>query len=124
MDITRLQLYLKQTLAANTTLYVLHESQTPPRPYSPTSGFTVDHCALKPAMDLARAVKSQYEIAQIREANWISSEAHRHVQRHIKSLTSEVQVESLFLAKCRELGAKKQVILELHTPNMPRSTDS
>ena len=117
MDITRLQLYLKQTLAANTTLYVLHESQTPPRPYGPTSGFTVDHCALKPAMDLARAVKSQYEIAQIREANWISSEAHRHVQRHIKSLTSEAQVENLFLAKCREFGAKKQVIPELHTPN-------
>lgn len=60
-------------------------------------------------MDLARAVKSQYEIAQIREANSISSEAHRHVQTHIKSLTSEAQVENLFLAKCRELGAKKQV---------------
>lgn len=108
MDITRLQLYLKQTLAANTTLYVLHESQTPPKPYGPTSGFTVDHCALKPAMDLARAIKSQYEISQIREANSISSEAHRHVQRHIKSLTSEAQVENLFVAKCRELGAKKQ----------------
>lgn len=65
-------------------------------------------------MDLARAVKSQYEIAQIREANSISSEAHRHVQRHIRSLDSEAQVENLFLAKCRELGAKKQVISESH----------
>lgn len=66
-------------------------------------------------MDLARAVKSEFEIAQIREANWISSEAHRHVQRHIKSLTSEAQVENLFISKCRELGAKKQVTSEVHT---------
>lgn len=116
MDISCLQLYLTQTLNANTTLYVLHESQTPPKPFGPASGFTVDHRALKPAMDLARAVKSQYEIAQIRQANWISSEAHRHVQQHIKSLTSEAQVENLFITKCRELGAKKQVIPKLHTP--------
>ncbi|KAJ0118301.1 hypothetical protein J7T55_009084 [Diaporthe amygdali] len=107
-DITGLQPYLKETLTADTTLYVLHESQTPPRPYGPASGFTVDYSALQPAMDLARAVKSDYEIAQIREANYISSEAHRHVQQHIKSLTSEAQVENLFIAKCRELGAKKQ----------------
>lgn len=67
-------------------------------------------------MDLSRAVKSEYEIGQIREANAISSEAHRYVQRHIKSLTSEAQVENLFLAKCRELGAKRQVTSELRTP--------
>ncbi|KAG6364860.1 hypothetical protein INS49_006464 [Diaporthe citri] len=107
-DITDLKPYLKRTLAPDTTLYVLHESQTPPRPYGPTSGFTVDHSALQPAMDLSRAVKSEYEISQIREANAISSEAHRHVQKHIKSLTSEAQVENLFLAKCRDLGAKRQ----------------
>ncbi|KAL1874284.1 hypothetical protein Daus18300_003648 [Diaporthe australafricana] len=107
-DITGLQTYLRGTLTANTTLYVLHESQTPPSPRGLASSFTVDHSALQPAMDLARAVKSEFEIAQIREANWISSEAHRHVQRHIKSLTSEAQVENLFISKCRELGAKKQ----------------
>lgn len=66
-------------------------------------------------MDLSRAVKSQYEIGQIREANAISSEAHRYVQQHIKSLTSEAQVENLFIAKCRDLGAKRQVTSELHT---------
>lgn len=115
-DITGLQPYLRKTLTPCTTLYVLHESQTPPRPYGPTSGFTVDHSALQPAMDLSRAVKSQYEIDQIREANAISSEAHRRVQWHIKSLTSEAQVENLFIAKCRELGAKKQVNSKPHTP--------
>ncbi|KAL2282664.1 hypothetical protein FJTKL_10504 [Diaporthe vaccinii] len=107
-DIIGLQAYLKRTLTPNTTLYVLHESQTPPRPYGPTSGFTVDHSALQPAMDLSRAVKSEYEIGQIREANAISSEAHRYVQQHIKPLTSEAQVENLFIAKCRDLGAKRQ----------------
>lgn len=56
----------------------------------------------------ARAVKTDYEIAQIREANRISSEAHRHVQERIRSMTSEAQVENAFLAKCRELGAKEQ----------------
>lgn len=56
----------------------------------------------------ARAVKTDYEVAQIREANRISSEAHRHVQERIKSMTSEAEVENAFLAKCRELGAKEQ----------------
>lgn len=121
-DITGLQSYLKSTLTPNTTLYVLHESQTPPRPYGPSSGFTVDHSALQPAMDLSRAVKSQYEIGQIREANEISSEAHRYVQRHIKFLTSEAQVENLFIAKCRDVGAKRQVTSELHIPSYVTDT--
>ena len=56
----------------------------------------------------ARAVKSDYEVAQIREATRISSEAHRHVQERIKSMASEAEVENAFLAKCRELGAKEQ----------------
>lgn len=53
-------------------------------------------------------MKTDYEVAQIREANRISSEAHRHVQQRIKSMNSEAQVENAFLAKCRELGAKEQ----------------
>lgn len=59
-------------------------------------------------MDVARSIKTPYEILRIRRAVDISSEAHRAVQRAIKTLKNEADVENLFLSKCRELGAKKQ----------------
>ncbi|KAJ4391435.1 hypothetical protein N0V93_005052 [Gnomoniopsis smithogilvyi] len=114
-DIADLQAYLEEILDPQsnpTTVHVLHMKERPP-PLSwerPADGITLqpDDASLKVAMAFARAVKTPYEISKIRRANEISSEAHREVLRHIKSLKNEAQVESIFLSKCRELGAKQQ----------------
>ncbi|ROW12666.1 hypothetical protein VMCG_00391 [Cytospora schulzeri] len=108
-DIANLQVYLEDVVKTR-TVYVLHKDQRPSKLSWESLGRSIDlnTSYLKPAMDMARAVKTDYEVAQIREANRISSEAHRHVQERIKSMTSETQVENAFLAKCRELGGKEQ----------------
>lgn len=114
-DIKDLQAYLEDTLdpqKAPPTVYVTEPLARPP-PLSwerPAEGLVLhfDATHLLPAVALARAVKTPYEIAQIRRAVDISSAAHRAVQKHIRSLGSEAEVENLFVAKCRELGAKKQ----------------
>lgn len=114
-DIKGLRPYLEETLDPlenPPTVYIPHEYMRPPllsweRP-SDGPSLQMDTKHLLPAMDLARAVKTPYEIAKIRKAVSISSEAHRLVQQNIKSLKSEAEVENMFIAKCRELGAKKQ----------------
>lgn len=114
-DIQGLQAYLEDTLHPENNppqLYILHKSQRPPplkwERSCDQAVLRPDDTHLIPAMDLARSIKTSYEIAQIRKAVAISSEAHRTVQRHIKNLKSEADVENLFLAKCRQLGAKWQ----------------
>lgn len=114
-DIKDLQSYLEDTLHPqkdSPTVYVPSLYARPP-PLSwerPADGLIlqVDDTHLLPAVGLARAIKTPYEISQIRKAVDISSEAHRTVQKHIKSLKNEAEVENMFIAKCRELGAKKQ----------------
>lgn len=114
-DIKGLQSYLEDTLNPDNSppqLYLLHKDQRPPHlKWECSCERTIlqpDDTHLLPSMDLARAVKTDFEVGQIRKAIDISSEAHRAVQEQIKSLTSEAEVENLFLTKCRELGAKKQ----------------
>lgn len=114
-DVVGLKAYLEEVLNPQSdppTVHVLHMNERPPRLSweRPDEGLSlqVDDKSLKLAMAFARAVKTPYEIAKIRRANEISSEAHREVLKHIKSLKNEAQVESIFLSKCRELGAKKQ----------------
>lgn len=113
--IAGLQPYLEDTLNPDNNppqLYLLHKNQRPPHlKWECSCEHTVlqpDDSHLLPAMDIARAVKTEFEVAQIRKAIDISSHAHRAVQEKIKSLTSEAEVENLFLFKCRELGAKIQ----------------
>lgn len=114
-DIQGLRTYLEDTLNPDNSppqLYVLHKNQRPPHlKWECSCERTVvqpDDSHLLPAMDLARAVKTDFEVAQIRKAVDVSSQAHRAVQEEIKSLRSEAEVENLFLSKCRELGAKTQ----------------
>lgn len=114
-NIVDLQAYLEEILDPQSdppTVHVLHMNERPP-PLNwerPDEGLTlrIDDKSLKRAMAFARAVKTPYEIVKIRRANEVSSEAHREVLRHIKSLKNEAQVESIFLSKCRQLGAKVQ----------------
>jgi Xaa-Pro dipeptidase len=68
----------------------------------------VDASKLKSAMDDCRAVKDSEEIDLIREANRISSEAHRQVLRQLSRLETEAEVEGLFLNACIRAGAKEQ----------------
>jgi Xaa-Pro dipeptidase len=64
--------------------------------------------ALRPAMDACRAVKDSDEVELIREANRISSEAHRQVLKQLSYLETEAEAEGLFLNTCISSGAKDQ----------------
>lgn len=114
-DIQDLQTYLEETLGPKKnppTVYIPHRYLRPPRLSweRPAHGIKLEtnHEDLLIAMDLARAVKTPYEIGQIRRAVAITSEAHRSVQQRIASLKNEAEVENMFVAKCRDLGAKNQ----------------
>lgn len=114
-NINDLKAYLEELLDPQSnppTTYILHEDQRPP-PMGwerPGEGpiLVPDSALLYSAMSRARAVKTAYEISQIRRAVDISSQAHREVLKHIKHMDNEAQVESMFISKCRALGAKKQ----------------
>ena len=63
---------------------------------------------LRHAMESCRAIKDANEIELIREANRISSEAHRQVLKHLSKFDRESQAEGLFLNTCIVAGAKEQ----------------
>jgi Xaa-Pro dipeptidase len=63
---------------------------------------------LRPAMDACRAIKDSDEVELIREANRISSEAHRQVLKQLSHLKTEAEAEGLFLNTCIKAGAKEQ----------------
>lgn len=60
-----------RSLAPGSVLYVLHPDQTP-RMESYKGLVQVDTANLKPAMDVARVIKTDYEVAMIKRANAIS----------------------------------------------------
>jgi len=110
--------YLSSRLAKADRLYVLHESQLPkvddpdldPRldldSLKPRLSIDTEH--LQPAMDEARLIKTDYEIAMIRKANAVSSEAHRQVAKKMHAMTNECQLEATFLASCTAQNAHSQ----------------
>ena len=123
--------FLAAHLGPSATLFALHRSQTPrylfadersrlgdaaaaisdsddvlfPPERKPGA---IDVVSLKPAMDRARVVKDEYEIALIRRANDISSAAHRHVARQLLRLSNEQDIEALLVASCTARGAHSQ----------------
>ncbi|KAH6687375.1 xaa-Pro dipeptidase [Plectosphaerella plurivora] len=93
------------------TVFLLDKAQVPPSletTFAQRYEFDIDTAALQPAMDEARVVKTDHEIALIRRANDISSAAHRAVQRRLSSFTNEREVQALFEAECALRGAKRQ----------------
>ncbi|TPX12281.1 uncharacterized protein E0L32_006928 [Thyridium curvatum] len=64
--------------------------------------------ALRTAIEDARAVKSDYEVALIRKANEVSSAAHRAVMARARTARNETELEAVFKGTCIALGAKKQ----------------
>lgn len=89
-------------------IYALNHDQQPEELRGPASASTppIDCVMLQPAMDRARVVKDEYEIALVRRANDISSAAHRRVAENIKRMTNELDAEAIFAAVCTARGAK------------------
>jgi Xaa-Pro aminopeptidase len=108
--------YLSSRLAKVETLYVLRESQLPEingpgldlGPDSLKLRLSVDTEQLQPAMDEARLIKTDYEIAMIRKANAVSSEAHRQVAKRMHAMTNECQLKAAFLGSCTAQNAHNQ----------------
>jgi Xaa-Pro dipeptidase len=88
-------------------LYFLHGVHSARSPRV-VGGGPVNTTSLKPAMNIARMVKDDYEINLIRKANDISSKAHREVLANISKFKNEAQVEGLFLDICVSRQAKQQ----------------
>ncbi|KAI9737007.1 MAG: hypothetical protein M1834_000596 [Cirrosporium novae-zelandiae] len=63
---------------------------------------------LKVAIEECRAVKDDYEVALIRKANIISTEAHTAVLKAVKRVENERELEAIFLAKCISNGCREQ----------------
>lgn len=109
--------YVGRHHAAASTVYVLHADQSPPLhpeggagagPPLPPAKSSTDDARLRPAMDRARVVKTDYEVAMIRRANDVSSAAHRSVAGRLLRLTNERDVEALFQAACHMRGTRSQ----------------
>jgi Xaa-Pro dipeptidase len=87
------------------TLYILHPEQAPGISLVASGTAQVDFTSLQPAMDRARVVKTDHEVALIRRANDISSAAHRAVAEHLLGMTNEQDIEAVFRAACVSRGA-------------------
>lgn len=89
-------------LSSNTALFLDKQISTH------SQSIRSDSDVLRHAMDSCRAIKDADEIKLIREANRISSEAHRQVLKHLSQFDREAQAEGLFLNTCIVAGAKEQ----------------
>ncbi|ORX98112.1 putative Xaa-Pro aminopeptidase [Clohesyomyces aquaticus] len=69
---------------------------------------STDFDLLKPAIEICRVTKSDYEIALLRKANDISTAAHIAVMKAVSYAKNEAELEGLFLKSCIERGAKNQ----------------
>lgn len=107
--VTGLSAYLASRLPRVRALWALRGAQLPV-----FDGFerlkprlTVDTDALLPAINEARLIKDEYEIAMIRKANDVSSAAHRAVARALLAgrLTNECQIEASFLNTVRAISS-------------------
>ncbi|PWI68608.1 hypothetical protein PCL_01697 [Purpureocillium lilacinum] len=104
--VTQLPKYLSLWTSAHRgrTLFALHADQAPVGT-DPDARLNVS--LLRPAMDRARVVKTDYEVAMARRANAVSSAAHRKVaQLLLRRLRSERDVEAVFAAVCTAAGAR------------------
>jgi len=106
--------YMNVTLQTN-TCYVLHRDQTPTLlggpPFmhlgsSSQAPIRFNVSKLLPAMDAARVVKTDYEVAMIRKANDVSSAAHRAVAKKLVGFQNEREVDALFRSECAVRGGK------------------
>ncbi|OLN85786.1 putative Xaa-Pro aminopeptidase [Colletotrichum chlorophyti] len=107
---TQLDKFLYRHLTPGSTLYVLHANQAPPHGdfLRSAAGVRVDVSSLQPAMDQARVVKTDYEVAMIRKATAVSAAAHRRVAERLLRLGNEAEIEAVYQAWCTTEGAREQ----------------
>ncbi|KND91501.1 putative Xaa-Pro aminopeptidase [Tolypocladium ophioglossoides CBS 100239] len=112
---SQLPKFLRGRASTTTTMYVLHADQAPDLDGlgssgsgSSRGGMRINHALLRPAMDRARVVKTDYEVAMIRRANAVSSAAHRTIAEHLLKAPSERDIEAMFQAVCTSRGARAQ----------------
>ncbi|AEO57753.1 hypothetical protein MYCTH_2304303 [Thermothelomyces thermophilus ATCC 42464] len=102
---------LEQTLARvlhpGCTIYALHPSLVPEVGRAKVT-VVIDTTKLQPAIDEARVVKTDHEIALIRRANAVSSGAHRAVLAALRRCNNERDIEAIFKAYCISHGAPTQ----------------
>ncbi|KAL7789799.1 peptidase M24, structural domain-containing protein [Trichoderma ceciliae] len=103
---SQLARFLESRLTSSNTLFVLHEDQTPAA--AKDTRVKINHWMLQPAMDRARCIKDEYEIAMIRRANDVSSAGHRKVAEVLLRLSNEREIEAIFQAVCTARGARSQ----------------
>ncbi|OTB17931.1 hypothetical protein K445DRAFT_315670 [Daldinia sp. EC12] len=108
--IGELPAYLSARLTTIKSLYALRSAQLPKFDgfEQLRSSLKIDVTSLQPAMDEARVIKSDYEVAMIRRANEISSAAHRKVALQLGSMKNECEIEATFSAACKAANAKAQ----------------
>ncbi|KAI1344309.1 metallopeptidase family M24-domain-containing protein [Xylariaceae sp. FL0016] len=107
---SELSAYLSSRLSSVKVLYALRPSQLPK-----FEGFDtlkpklhIDLVSLMPAIDRARVIKTNYEIDMIREANSVSSEAHKETAISLRTMTNECQIEAAFIGYCTARNAHTQ----------------
>ncbi len=105
--INGLDRFLYLALGPGSTLFVLHPEQTP-KLQSTKGALHIDTARLRPAMDSARVVKTDYEVAMIRRANAVSSGAHRAILSRLKKLANEREIDAIFRGFSQAHGAKYQ----------------
>ncbi|GKT81014.1 metallopeptidase family M24 [Colletotrichum tofieldiae] len=107
---TQLNKFLYRHLAPGSTLYVIHADQVPLHGdfFQSAAEVRIDATSLQPAMDQARVVKTDYEVAMIRKATAVSAAAHRRVAEKLLRLENESEVEAIFQAWCTTSGAREQ----------------
>jgi Xaa-Pro dipeptidase len=92
--------------SAQSTLYAIPEQVSDEITF--LSYKTKELSELKPAIEYCRVTKSDYEIALIRKANAISTDAHVNVMKAAAKAKNECELEAIFLKSCVEKNAKNQ----------------
>jgi Xaa-Pro dipeptidase len=106
--VQNLDRYIRTVLGSTTPLFVLHNDQMPPVPENSHKMIIIDKVRLQPAMDAARVIKTDYEVALLRRASYVSSKAHRSILTQFKNLSNEREVEAIFRGWTIAYGAKRQ----------------
>ncbi|KAJ3481912.1 hypothetical protein NLG97_g7701 [Lecanicillium saksenae] len=62
---------------------------------------------VKAAIELSRVVKDEYEVALIRQANYVSGLGHIAAMKRVKTAKTEQELEASFLERCYSYNAKE-----------------
>jgi Xaa-Pro dipeptidase len=102
----KLQSWLANHSSESSTILAIDKQVSDSAPSSTSA--KVDTAHLRTAIEECRVVKDAYEIALIRRANQISSQAHRDCFKAIKTAKNERELEAIFVARCMREGCRKQ----------------